>query len=176
MTKGRKRSRLRRSVGVNTQSGKDDYRVGPGRPPKEHQFKPGQSGNPQGAKRKKPTIAADLKATLERALRAKVTLWQGQKQRIATKVEAGIEQLVNAFAKGDRYARRDLIDLCGKLGVDLLADQNFAGDDALEAVVSAQDQALLDDYVIRRGGTSEPHDGNPDVGNQERSSARKATP
>ena len=25
-----------------------EYVVGPGRPPKEHQFKPGQSGNPGG--------------------------------------------------------------------------------------------------------------------------------
>ena len=28
--------------------GDDDYRVGPGHPPKEHQFKPGESGNPDG--------------------------------------------------------------------------------------------------------------------------------
>ena len=26
----------------------DDYKVGPGRPPQEYQFKPGQSGNPNG--------------------------------------------------------------------------------------------------------------------------------
>jgi hypothetical protein len=28
--------------------GDDDYKVGPGCPPKEHQFKPGESGNPDG--------------------------------------------------------------------------------------------------------------------------------
>jgi hypothetical protein len=27
----------------------DDYSVGPGCPPKEHEFKPGQSGNPAGS-------------------------------------------------------------------------------------------------------------------------------
>src|SRR5262245_59686207 len=31
-----------------------EYKVGPGRPPKEHQFKPGVSGNRKGRK-KKPT-------------------------------------------------------------------------------------------------------------------------
>jgi hypothetical protein len=35
-----------RTVAVN--QGDDDYTVGPGRPPREHQFKPGKSGNPKG--------------------------------------------------------------------------------------------------------------------------------
>ncbi len=33
------------------------YKVGPGRPPREYQFKPGQSGNPNGAKREPASIA-----------------------------------------------------------------------------------------------------------------------
>ena len=56
-----------------------EYKVGPGHPPKEHQFKPGQSGNPKGAKRKPPSIALDLKAALERALNTTVKLRQGEK-------------------------------------------------------------------------------------------------
>jgi hypothetical protein len=62
----------------------EEYRVGPGRPPREFQFKPGQSGNPKGAKRKSPSMAPDLKALLERALNKTVTLRQGEKQRIVT--------------------------------------------------------------------------------------------
>ena len=31
-------------------SSRDNYRVGPGNPPKEYQYKKGQSGNPLGAK------------------------------------------------------------------------------------------------------------------------------
>src|SRR4051795_6251967 len=71
-----------------------DYRVGPGRPPKEHQFKPGQSGNPAGARRKPSSIAPDLKALFERALSEKVMLRQGEREKIITKAAAGIEQLV----------------------------------------------------------------------------------
>jgi hypothetical protein len=41
-----------------------EYRVGPGRPPREYQFKPGQSGNPKGARRKPKSIAPDLKASI----------------------------------------------------------------------------------------------------------------
>src|ERR1700756_5013772 len=98
-----------------------ESRVGPGRPPREYQFKPGQSGNPKGAKRKDRSLAPDLKVVLERALSQKVTLRQGEKERIVTMATAGIEQLVAQFAKGDRYARRDIFDLAHKLGVDLTA-------------------------------------------------------
>jgi Family of unknown function (DUF5681) len=94
-----------------------EYRVGPGRPPKEYQFKPGQSGNPKGAPRKPESIAPDLGAILERSLNGKVTLRQGEKEKIVTKYAAGIEQLVTQFAKGDRHARRDLFQLVDRLGV-----------------------------------------------------------
>ena len=39
----------------------EEYKVGPGRPPKEYRWKPGQSGNPKGAKRKQPSLIPDLK-------------------------------------------------------------------------------------------------------------------
>ena len=55
----------------------EEYRVGPGRPPKEYQFKPGQSGNPKGAKRKPPSIAPDLKLLLERALSNNASMIRG---------------------------------------------------------------------------------------------------
>jgi hypothetical protein len=130
----------------------EEYRVGPGRPPKEFQFKPGQSGNPKGASRKAPSIAPDLKALFERALSKKVKLRQGEKEQIVTKAAAGIEQLVNQFAKGDRYARRDLIVLADKLGVDLAAGQGKAIEKALEAALTMNDEALLADFLQRHGG------------------------
>jgi hypothetical protein len=34
-------------VTAETDASEQEYQVGPGRPPKEHQFKPGQSGNPK---------------------------------------------------------------------------------------------------------------------------------
>jgi len=127
-----------------------EYRVGPGRPPKEYQFKPGQSGNPKGARRKPRSIAPDLKALFERALSAKVTLRQGDQEKIITKAAAGIEQLVNQFAKGDRHARRDLLALAPKFGVDLLAGQGDALEQSVATALSANEEALLDDYVRRR--------------------------
>ena len=108
-----------------------EYKVGPGRPPKEYRFKPGQSGNPKGAKRKPPSMAPDLKAALQQALNKTVKLKQGDKERIVSMAVAGIEQWVAQYVKGDRHARRDLIALADKLGVDLMAAQHQAIQEAL---------------------------------------------
>jgi hypothetical protein len=69
--------------------------------------------------------------------------------KIISKAAAGIEQLVNQFAKGDRHARRDLIALAGELGVDLLAGQGDALGESVAKALSANDEALLADYVRR---------------------------
>jgi hypothetical protein len=109
----------------DTDRSDEEYRVGPGRPPKEFQFKPGQSGNPKGAKRKQPSIALDLKALFERAFSKKVKLTQGEKEQILSKAEVGIEQFANQFAKGDRHARRDLMVLTDKLGIAPKAEDDL---------------------------------------------------
>jgi hypothetical protein len=67
-----------------TKTPEPEYKVGPGRPPKEHQFKPGQSGNPKGLKRKPKPMAPDLKAALERALHETIKLKQGERERTMT--------------------------------------------------------------------------------------------
>jgi hypothetical protein len=123
-----------------------EYKVGPGRPPKEYQFKPGQSGNPKGAKRKPRSIAPDLKQALERALDKKVRLKERDRERTVSMAVAGIEQLVAQYVKGDRHARRDLFLLADKLGVDLLA----GGGKAVEEAIAANHEAILDAYLYRQ--------------------------
>ena len=145
----RSRKRSHAPPNSKTDPPNEEYRVGPGRPPKEYQFKPGQSGNPKGARKKPRSIALDLKALFERALSGKVTLRQGEHQKIITKAAAGIEHLVDQFAKGDRHARRDLLALAERLGVDLVAGQGDALEQTVAAALSAKDEALLADYVKR---------------------------
>jgi Family of unknown function (DUF5681) len=163
--RGRKRSNA--PLSLKTDPSDQDYRVGPGRPPKEYQFRPGQSGNPRGARRKPRSIAPDLKALFEHALSAKVTLRQGEQEKIITKAAAGIEQLVNQFAKGDRHARRDLLALAERLGVDLVAGQGAALEQSVAAALSANDQALLADYV-QRHAVQPGRPGESDVGSRPR--------
>jgi Family of unknown function (DUF5681) len=89
-------------------SNQSKYKVGYGCPPKVFQFKPGQSGNRMGAKRKRPSIAPDLNALMEKAPGTKVKPRQGERERIVTMAEAAIEHLVYQCAHGNRRARRDL--------------------------------------------------------------------
>jgi hypothetical protein len=124
----------------------EEYKVGPGRPPRAYRFKPGQSGNPKGANPKPPSIAPDLKRALECALNSTVKLKRGEKERTVTMAVAGIEQLVAQFAKGDRHARRDLIALADKLGVDLVAGEHKRVQEAL----ASNYRAILEAYVDRQ--------------------------
>jgi hypothetical protein len=139
-------NRRAESAAVRLETADPEYKVGPGRPPKEYRFKPGQSGNPKGAKRKPPSMTPDLKAALERALSTTVTLKQGERQRTVTMAVAGIEQLVAGFAKGDRHARRDLFAYADKLGVDLMAGQR----QALQEALATNHEAILRTYVERQ--------------------------
>jgi hypothetical protein len=123
-----------------------EYKIGPGRPPREYQFKPGQSGNPKGAKRKPKSMAPDLKTALEKALNKPIKLKQGEKERTVTMAAAGIEQLVTQYVKGDRHARRDLLALADRLGVDLAAGHQQAIEDAL----ATNHAAILSAYVQRQ--------------------------
>jgi hypothetical protein len=145
------RTRSERSGACAAEAPTEEYQVGPGRPPRQFQFKPGQSGNPKGASRKPRSIAPDVKALFEGALRKKVKLTQGEQERIMSKAEVGIEQLVNQFAKGDHRARRDLIALARILGVNLAADQGQAIEKVLEAAVTANDEVLVADFLYRHG-------------------------
>jgi Family of unknown function (DUF5681) len=134
---------------ANTNEPDEEYRVGPGRPPREFQFKPGQSGNPKGAKRKPKSIVPDLRAYLGRSLNDKMTLKQGDQDRVVTLAKAGIEQLVLQFAQGDRHARRDLIALAKALSFDLTAGYDKASDHDPDPHSSERDAALIADYVRR---------------------------
>ena len=109
----------------------EEYRVGPGRPPREYQWPKGHSGNGKGAKPKAPTLAPDLKNLLARALDKKITLQQGEKKRTLTLFAAGIDQFVKQYVKGDHRARKELFALAERVGLDLLGIQKKALEEAL---------------------------------------------
>ena len=110
-------------VGADARSADQEYRVGPGHPPREFQFKPGVSGNPKGAKPKAKSLVPDLKTLFKRALNKKTKLRRGERDEIISNLEAGFDQLVDQFAAGDRYARRDVFYYAEKLKIDVTASQ-----------------------------------------------------
>jgi uncharacterized protein DUF5681 len=123
----------------------EEYKVGPGRPPKEHRFKPGQSGNPKGAKRKAPSLIPGLKELFDRAFNQKVKVTRGEQEQSITMLAAGLQQLSIQFAKGDWHARRDAIWIAEKLGSDFLTPK-----EAFDETLAGDRQAILDAYVARQ--------------------------
>ena len=123
----------------------EPYKVGPGRPPKEHRFKPGQSGNPKGGKRKGRPLGPDLRELFEKALNEKVTVTEGERKRTLTMWQAAMRQLSIQFAKGDRHARRDVFWIAERLGTTFLTPTK-----AFNEIVGPDHQAILDSYVARR--------------------------
>lgn len=75
------------------------YDVGYRKPPREHQFKKGRSGNPKGRKRG----ALSLSALMAKELFALITISENGRVKKITKVEAALKQLVNKAAQGDRH-------------------------------------------------------------------------
>lgn len=77
-----------------------EYEVGYGRPPTHTQFKPGQSGNPNG----RPKGAKNTKTILAEELDSRITLSEGNKKITLTKREAMVKSSVNKAIKGDHRA------------------------------------------------------------------------
>jgi hypothetical protein len=126
-------------------SDEDAYKVGPGYPPKQHTWrKGGRSPNPKGRPKKIPSMKPHLKKVFEGALNEKVVITKDKKELVLTKAALGIQQLVNQFAKGDRYARRDLFQYASLLGVDLQAKE------LLTEALGINDQAIVDAFLQRQ--------------------------
>jgi hypothetical protein len=123
----------------------DAYKVGPGYPPKQYTWKKGgPSPYPKGRPKKVLSMKPDLKKALETALNEKVVITKDKKEIVLTKAALGIQQLVNGFAKGDRYARRDLFQYAALLGVDLQAK------DVIAEALGINQQAIVDAAFLRR--------------------------
>ena len=117
---------------------KDDpnYRVGYGRPPREHQFKKGQSGNPKG----RPKGATGSKALLRKILAQQVAVNQQGEQRSITMMEANLQQLANKAVRGDHRWMRLLLEQVAELEKNLPESRKKPGglsDEAAEVIMKA---------------------------------------
>jgi hypothetical protein len=153
--KRRERKRPDAVLVSSPHSSSEEYKVGPGKPPREYQWPKGVSGNPHG---RRPSIVPDLKAQFERALNNKVKLKRGEKEEIVTKLAAGTDMLIDQFVAGDPRARRDVIAFANLLGVDL-ASQSRKIEQTLKEHHTADDEALLADYFRRHRGQSRKRKG-----------------
>ena len=88
------------------------YEVGYGRPPKETQFRKGQSGNPKG----RPKGSMSIGLRLEDALNEKVEVRDSNRIRKMAKVDVMIQGLIARAMKGDQQAVSTMMRLLKETG------------------------------------------------------------
>ncbi len=115
-----------------------DYEVGHGKPPKSGQFKPNQSGNPNGRPKGSKNFKTDVRDTLSML----VPVTSSGKRATVTTQKAALMRLREKALKGDQRAMDRLLALA----------QVYNGDDLArdtQADVTAADKAIMQRFAAR---------------------------
>jgi hypothetical protein len=95
-------------------------------------------------------LKPDVKKAFEDAIFDKVEVKIGDKKVWMSKINLGLQQLATQFAKGDRHARRDVLQYAAQLGVDLQPKDIFA------EALGVNEQAIVDAAFHRRAQQAAP--------------------
>tara|TARA_R100001163_G_C4997016_1_gene147571 strand:- start:111 stop:521 length:411 start_codon:yes stop_codon:yes gene_type:complete len=112
-----------------------DEDIGYKKPPKKHQFKPGQSGNKKG----RPKGTKNLKTDLMEELAEMITIKEGGKAKKISKQRAMLKSLAVKAVQGDLRASNTLLTMT----IKLLTDE---GELPEEQELTATDKAVLDAF------------------------------
>jgi hypothetical protein len=119
-----------------------DYEIGYCKPPKHTRFKPGQCGYPSG----RPRGQRNFRTAIREALKEKMTVREGGRTRKLSKMDVVIQVALNKALKGDAKGLAAIVQLARWAG---LMDEE--PETSSTESLSAEDQAILDDYLARRG-------------------------
>ena len=122
-------------MGVIKKKPKKGYEVGYKKPPKHSQFKPGQSGNPNG----RPKGTKNLKTDLEEELKERIPIKEAGKAKKVSKQRAMVKALMAKAVGGDTKAVNIVMGMISKLMI---------GEEAAETTLedlTATDEAILDE-------------------------------
>ena len=117
----------------------DEYSIGYKKPPKDHQFRPGQSGNPRG----RPKESRNLKTELEEELQELVRVIESGTRRTVTKQRAVLKSLTARAVQGDTKAANLVLNL-----VLRLLGQDGGEEDADD--LTDEDLAILETFKNKR--------------------------
>lgn len=118
----------------------DDYAVGYRKPPKDKQFKKGQSGNPKGRRKGARGIKSDLKEELNSTL----TINENGKTTKLTKQRLLIKRLFAQGAKGDIRAVIKILEMAAAL------QSSEEENTAQQSTLSEEDEAILNAFLARQ--------------------------
>ena len=110
--------------------------VGYKHPPREHQFRRGQSGNPSG----RPKGARNFRSELREELSELITVRDGEREIQVSKQRALIKSLVAAAIDGNQRAAASVLAMC----VRMLADAEE--DEAIEV----EDHEIVEAFTKRK--------------------------
>jgi hypothetical protein len=119
---------------------KRDYEIGYKKPPLHTRFSPGQSGNPNGRPKKRPSFTNSFLKELDR----RVTVIVDGRSRSITQREAIVMQLTRKASAGDIKSAKLLIDLLGVAE----SHRGEAGVPAVRALEALFEQRKAQDAAI----------------------------
>lgn len=126
------------SGGESAEKEDEGYKIGYKNPPKHTRFKPGQSGNPKG----KPKGTNNLQTDFDEELGEQIIIKESGTARKISKQRVIVKALVAKAAKGDTAAAAKVFEQSNR------ASGTDAADDC-EQDISAEDKAILEDYLAR---------------------------
>jgi hypothetical protein len=111
--------------------------VGYKHPPKEYQFRRGQSGNPNG----RPKGARNFKSELRDELNELIRVRDGDREIEVSKQRALIKRLVASAIEGNERAAATLLGICVRA---------FADSDDDDAVEAHEDRKIVEAFTKRK--------------------------
>ena len=125
------------------------YRVGYRRPPAETRFKPGVSGNPKGRRKKAPRFSD----VTEQVLNKKIEMRIGDRVLRISNREALVLTAVRQALTG-KPRLLSVLPAIMRFEDEKLQSENDAG-----VSMTAEDEAILADFLARHKATENPDDG-----------------